>query len=263
MNEEELSVYLHDENGNLDYGRAEQLIRGAEEGSISLERFHEEIERERKALQFACAMLEGESKGNDDSFVRGAGGPLRVGDILLGFPFPTGREERLRNEKEKYADLKEYAIQKGAWYSDGIQSFASQLESTEAWASGKYARVYELKGRSKVLKDIDVANLFKNSPRAFSDYITLHNYLFPETRYDLVGFYENELGLHAIVTQIRIVGKTVKEILGDNYAKDNGVSHSIEALTSGDYASRFKPWITGEIATLDEKITVRDIHGQN
>jgi len=108
----------------------------------------------------------------------------------------TQNESRLKQER----DLEAYAKEEGIWYEN------PDKELGEYYGKGFESSVYYTPDRKSLLK---VNNLASHKDiLTFFDRIAMHNYLFPETKYELEGFGRNKRGqFSAIVKQPLVQAK--------------------------------------------------------
>ena len=133
------------------------------------------------------------------------------------------REEIIQRNVQTENRLEKYAKNEGIWFN--YDEFTNKYPYLTA---GEEARVYKDRQTNTVLKIIDYAYFSpKYSPLEFLDErVSLFNYLFPETKYELVGFTrDSNQRFQFIVRQAFIEGKTptsrkvvnfMKGVLGTN-----------------------------------------------
>ncbi len=139
---------------------------------------------------------------------------------------PT-RKEKLAYNKSVELKLEKYARGEGIWFD--YDEFA---RNHRYLAKGEESHVYEDKDIKFILKVMNYD--FDDYGISLQDYIdnriSLHNYLFPESKYEVVGFTRNnEGGFRFILRQPFIIGKAVhpstrkafmKRVLGANSELD-------------------------------------------
>lgn len=102
-------------------------------------------------------------------------------------------------KKQETEVLKDYITQNNLWVSDvAIENYVSE---------GAEQKVYLKDGKS-VIKLND--SIFYNSWEDYLNNLLLHNYFFPDTAYELLGFYNQHDSIFAVVTQpfVRATEKT-------------------------------------------------------
>jgi len=93
-------------------------------------------------------------------------------------------------KKQETEVLKQYIIEHDLWVLDiNLENYVSE---------GAEQKVYLKSGKS-VIKMNDA--IFYNSWEDYLHSLLLHNYFFPDTAYKLLGFYEDEDYLFAVVEQ--------------------------------------------------------------
>ena len=155
-------------------------------------------------------IISGKSKVRDGAVIQATTrylkGSARTGEVA--------KEEKHYKEKET-AGLKEYITQNNLWLTDiNIGDYVSE---------GAEQKVY-LKDDKHVLKLND--GIYYNSWEDYLNNLLLHNFFFPDTAYELVGFTEevkeNKLILYAVVKQpfvkatIQTDLQAVKDFLSNN-----------------------------------------------
>ncbi|MES2285673.1 MAG: hypothetical protein V4547_08290 [Bacteroidota bacterium] len=112
------------------------------------------------------------------------------------------KESKLYKKQETEV-LKDYISQNKYWFQDVvIENYVSE---------GAEQKVY-LKDGKNVIKLNDA--IFYNSWEDYLNNLLLHNYFFPDTAYQLLGFYSQDDSIFAVVTQpfVRATEKT--DLLG-------------------------------------------------
>ncbi len=137
--------------------------------------------------------------------------------------YQTTAEARQRQEEA----LTTYAKTQGIWYENAENRFGSYI------ANGAEQYVY-YSGNGEVTKINNIQ--FHDTPLGFLDRLALHNYIFPEAPYRLIGFTINQFGdFSAITTQAFVVAqrgatreemKTYMQQLGYDYMGENSYLNS-------------------------------------
>ena len=128
-----------------------------------------------------------------------------------------------RRAKRQEQQIESWAKKAGLWYNNYRESKDDSLESViEADGgklsdkSGSESMVYFMKNSYKdgVTKVIDASH-YADSPQSLLDKIILHNSLFPETAYEVIGFGRDRGGTFRVIVKQRFVKgekPTVKDI---------------------------------------------------
>ncbi len=137
--------------------------------------------------------------------------PVRDGAVIQAVACYLARSQgtsKLAKESKLYKKqetevLKDYISQNKYWFQDVvIENYVSE---------GAEQKVY-LKDGKNVIKLNDA--IFYNSWEDYLNNLLLHNYFFPDTAYQLLGFYSQDDSIFAVVTQpfVRATEKT--DLLG-------------------------------------------------
>ncbi|MBW1655350.1 putative polyvalent protein kinase domain-containing protein [Flavobacterium quisquiliarum] len=111
-------------------------------------------------------------------------------------------EKGIDFKKQEKALIEEFATVNSLWITDiNIENFFS---------SGAEQLVY-LKDERKVLKLND--SIYYASWEDYFNNLLLNNYFFPDTAYELLGFYKNENGLYAVVEQNFVIATEKTELI--------------------------------------------------
>ena len=107
--------------------------------------------------------------------------------LLLSANERANSKEQGSNVREKQEDLlKAYAIENSIWFTE--DSFSDNDFIDE----GTESKVYTSPKDKYVRKTINYKRYSKTPQEFLDNRISLHNYLFPETNYELIGFTEVE-----------------------------------------------------------------------
>lgn len=140
-------------------------------------------------------------------------------------------------KKQETEVLKDYITENNYWFQDvAIENYVSE---------GAEQKVYLKDGKS-VIKLNDA--IFYNSWEDYLNNLLLHNYFFPDTAYELLGFYNQDDSIFAVVTQpfVRATEKT--DLLGvKNFMLANGFTNT----KNNDYLNP------------DLGILLEDLHDEN
>jgi hypothetical protein len=124
-------------------------------------------------------------------------------------------EDEKHFKKQETKRLENYISEKNLWIDIDLTQYVSE---------GAEQKVY-LKDTENVLKLND--SIYYNSWKDYLDNLLLHNYFFPDTAYDLIGFTKDNEILYAVVQQsyVSITSNTdlnqVKEFLTLNGFENN------------------------------------------
>ena len=187
----------------------------------------DEIERGNKQI---LRLPEGAEKG------RVAGGRRTLeASIILGIAEEADREKFSKPEiKEKQEELLEqYAKYEGIWfdYESGIEQKWEGVEGR----GGQEAEVY--KGMNFSLWK--VVDYYQNSdtPLEFLDNrVAIHNLLFSDTKYELIGFSKKKNRLQFIISQPFVEGRNYKK---DDHFPDYMDSLGYEQIDDTTYYNRY------------------------
>jgi hypothetical protein len=114
----------------------------------------------------------------------------------------TLAEKSIILKRQEESLIEQFASENSLWISDvNIENFVS---------SGAEQLVY-LKDERKVLKLND--SIYYASWVDYFNNLLLNNYFFPDTAYQLLGFYKNEKALYAIVEQNFVVATEKTELI--------------------------------------------------
>lgn len=179
--------------------------------------------------------------------LRGGSTNVEATKILRGYEISDSTEpERIDNLISKQEEiLTKYAKENGKWID------YDKISDKESFGGGEEAKVFMNEDRVSVTKVYDY-KLFSISPLEFLDNrISLHNHLFPDTAYELIGFTNRpDRGFSFIVKQPFIDGKNTpvseiskelskmgfKDIGGNTYVSDDYIIddlHKRNVFTKG------------------------------
>jgi hypothetical protein len=105
--------------------------------------------------------------------------------LILGAGERAGTAEQ-RNVEEQEKLLTDYAHKSGIWIDESSFKIAGQI------AEESEAKVYYFPGKGIVRKVVNYRRFSKTPLDHLNNRITLHNYLFSGTTYELVGFTNTE-----------------------------------------------------------------------
>lgn len=131
------------------------------------------------------------------------------------------RKEKLTHNSQVETDLEKFAKKENIWFD-----FTEFEKQHEYLTSGQEARVYY--SSENVLKVIDYDfGSYGISPLEFLDRIAIFNYLFPATKYELIGFTRDQAGRFRFIYQQPFIKgdpptpaartKYMKRVLGGNF----------------------------------------------
>jgi hypothetical protein len=178
-------------------------------------------------------IISGTGGGSKSSFIQAATRFLRSGTQT------SGEIEKIKQSKgEEEQKLKEWIEQNDYWFNDPDES-----------------RYLTRGAEQKVYLDIDSNFVIKLNDAIFyaswTDYfhsLLMHNYFFPNTAYELTGFYKDEHSLFAVVRQSYIhISETTNLLLVQTFLEANG----FRIIRNNDY-------VHDELG-----IILEDIHDEN
>jgi hypothetical protein len=161
-----------------------------DEGEID----YEQLERTADAVESGAARINRLSLAEESGRTKGGRRNVEASCLLVrdekSNPSADENVKRIRQEKL----LEEYARQKGVWFDHEEESEREYL------GDGAESFVYQDDKSGYVRKLVDPVS--KTPLEFFDNRISLHNYLFPETFYELVGFTRTKGGVFTyIITQ--------------------------------------------------------------
>jgi hypothetical protein len=197
---------IYNENGSINYDKAKDVAGRVEGGELEINKYDPAVEQGRIA---------GGRRNVEASLIlAGSERAIQETSSTSGH----GVESHRRQEKL----LEHYAKREGVWFQPG--HFPDRLYL----GKGGEAIVYQ-KDPSRVAKTIDYRHIDKSiTPQKFLDTrISLFNYLFPESHYELMGFMRDANGkFRIIVTQPLIQGEKVPDVAAvDAFMSDRGFEH--------------------------------------
>lgn len=114
-----------------------------------------------------------------------------------------------RRAKQQEQQIESWAKEAGLWYNDYQESSDGSLESVLEADGGKFSNesgseslVYWNNGFA--VKAIDASH-YTDSPQSLLDKIILHNSIFPETAYEVIGFGRDRGGTFRVIAKQRII----------------------------------------------------------
>jgi 8-oxo-dGTP pyrophosphatase MutT (NUDIX family) len=123
--------------------------------------------------------------------------------ILLGTNAGASDQDKEPSERKIVQEklLEEYARKEGFWIED-----LPQIDPKNFIDAGIEAKVYRY-DTNNVIKVNSILTQHEE-PFEFLDRIALHNTIFPETRYELIGFINNDMGEFSAVVKQPFIGAT-------------------------------------------------------
>lgn len=131
--------------------------------------------------------------------------------LIAGESQGTGTE--VEQSERQQQDLEKYAKEEGIWYPDYKTKFGEEIDR------GSEAHVY-YDGSGDVVKAIDL--YYAGSPKEMLDRISLANYVFPDSKMELIGFARNEDGKFITLVKQKYVEserKPTREEIKDELSK--------------------------------------------
>jgi hypothetical protein len=183
---------LYNKDGEFNYETIKTLAARVGSGELKITRLAPREEQGRNS---------GGRRNVEASIIIGA--EARTGQADTRRSRPT-RKEKLAHNKQVEAHLEKYARHEGIWFD-----YDEFTKTYPYFAKGQEAQVFEDTNKEFVLKAVNYAfGSYGISLLDFiDDRISLFNYLFPETKYELVGFTRDGDGrFRFILRQPFIVG---------------------------------------------------------
>ncbi|MFA7444831.1 MAG: hypothetical protein WCY89_02710 [Flavobacteriaceae bacterium] len=141
-------------------------------------------------------------------------------------------------KKQETEIIKQYISENNLWISD--------IDFSQYISEGAEQKVY-LKDKRHVIKLNDA--IYYNSWEDYLYNLLLHNYFFPDTAYELLGFTKDDKGvLYAVVKQAFV---TISQTTNLQYVKDFLIRNHFSNIRNNDY-------INTEIG-----IILEDLHDEN
>jgi len=199
-NEREISLPLHNiiKEGEIDYEQLKEITGRITSGNATITRLNKEEEQGRsrggRTAVEATILLAADERANSQAF---------------------SEQESWQIAEHQEKVLKEYAKHKKIW----LKEEDIQKQSTNRELNGAESHVYSFNvdGERYVIKVVDY-HVMNETPQDFIDNrISLHNHLFEETPYELIGFTENEDGFAFVVKQPYIQGSELETL--EKYVK--------------------------------------------
>ncbi|MDR0605991.1 MAG: hypothetical protein LBG80_17015 [Bacteroidales bacterium] len=200
------NLVKHDK-GETDYEKVSELADRILEGTAKITRLDREEEHGRIAggRRNVEASLYLAAKAGYDTVEQGNS---------------TGTASKELTAKRQEESLKEYAVKAGIWYAP--EKIEKEIKEKSIGENGGWeSNVYFMEDHS-VIKIISYNKSSSKTPAEFLDNrISLYNYLFKETGYELLGFTENsgndpqKQGFQFIVRQKEIKGQVVQKHVRD------------------------------------------------
>ena len=130
-------------------------------------------------------------------------------------------EEKHQNKTQETAFLKEFANEHNL--------FVEAINKSDFISKGAEQKVY-IKDNKHVIKLNDA--IYYASWEDYFLNLLLHNYFFPDTAYQLLGFYEDTLNFHAVVKQKFIIADQITKLIEVKYFL---VKNGFENTRNHDY----------------------------
>jgi len=223
---------LYNKDGEFDYEQVKNVAARIGSGELKSTRLNTREEQGRIAggrRNVEASVIAGTEARTNPADARGGG---------------QTRKEKLLNNSQVESRLEKYAKNEGVWFD-----YNTFVNNHKYLASGQEAHVYEDDDADFAVKavDYDFGN-YGISPLSFIDNrISLFNYLFPATKYELVGFTrDNDGRFRFILRQPFVVGETphpsqrkayIKRVLGAN-SELHPNNTQTPIITSGIYISK-------------------------
>jgi hypothetical protein len=178
-------------------------------------------------------IISGTGGGPKSNFIQAAARFLRPG------PQTGGETEEIKHSKgEEEQKLKDWIEQNGYWFHD--------LDESRYLTRGAEQKVYLDINTNFVLKLNDA--IFYASWSDYFHSLLMNNFFFPNTAYELAGFYKDEHSLFAVVRQSYIhLTETTDLLLVQTFLEANG----FRIIRNNDYVNE------------ELGIILEDIHDEN
>ncbi len=164
-------------------------------------------------------ILSGVGGGPKSDFIQTAARFLRSGSQAGG---KTEKGKQSKSEEEQ--KLIEWIAQNGYWFAG--------VDESRFLTRGAEQRVYLDYEGNFVIKLNDA--IFYSCWTDYFNSLLIHNYLFPNTAYELIGFYRDEYGFYSVVRQpyIRLSETTDLELVQDFL-----LSNGFRVIRNNDYVN--------------------------
>ncbi len=211
---------LYNKDGEFDYATAKEIAGRIGSGELRITRLNPREEQGRNS---------GGRRNVEASIISGADARTNQADTRSG---GQTRKEKLKHNARVETQLEKYAKHEDIWFD-----YDKFVKRHEYLASGQEAHVYKERNEPFVLKAVDYD--FSNhglSPQDFIDNrISLFNYLFPATKYELIGFTrDNDGRFRFILKQPFVIGGQVRPSKRKAYMR-RVLGANSEALTLEQY----------------------------
>lgn len=176
----------------MNYDQLEKISNGIERGNIKITRLNEEAERGR---------IEGGRRNVEASVIAGtearASSKTRQASRFIGW------DDHKQNVKSTEKLLEQYAKDNKIWFD--YDSFGRDYGF---FAEGMEAQVFD--DGDYVIKAVGYDFAERQPPVDFLDRIAIHNTLFPDTKYELIGFTKDNNGYFRFVLKQPFIHDTGK-----------------------------------------------------
>lgn len=241
VSDDKILEKLYNNKGELDYGSVKDIARRIGSGELEITRLAPREEQGRNA---------GGRRNVEASLIAGA-----EARAMRGASSGSGQDRKARIEVNRKieAQLEKYARHENFWFD--YEDFTNKYPYL---AKGEEARIFEAEDKAFVYKAVNYSYFDpKYSPLDFIDErISLFNYLFPETKYELIGFTRDSQGNFRFILKQpfiikhktptpRKVSELMKSILGED-----------SQLTSEQFANR-----EHHVSDLHLGNVIQDKHG--
>ena len=202
--EREILLPLHNiiKEGEIDYEQLKEITGRITSGNATITRLNRQEEQGRsrggRTAVEATILLAADERANSQAF---------------------SEQESWQIAEHQEKVLKEYAKHKKIW----LKEEDIEKQSTNREPNGAESHVYSFNvdGERYVIKVVNYL-VMNETPQDFLDNrISLHNYLFKGTSYELIGFTENEDGFAFVVKQPYIQGSELETLEKDAKQKES------------------------------------------
>jgi hypothetical protein len=241
---EEKFISLRDiinEKGEINYEKLDKATAAIISGAATLTRLDPKEERGRiegGSIHVGASLILGADKGSNPSKYVGSNHAIDV------------RQESL---------ITSYALARGVWLDEsGIIN-----ASSEVLPSGAESDVYLSEDKQFVIKITNYNAMGLRLDQFLDARITLHNYLFPDTSYEVLGFTKSStdpfIGMQIVLKQAFIHGEQLYDARSESRTKSNIEDLVAYMKTSLDMDSE-EP---SNRVFANSNYVINDLHGRN
>jgi hypothetical protein len=255
----QLKIEVFNEKEKIDYDKVTELADKVLKGTARITRLDREEERGRIAggRKNVEATLYLAGKAGYDTVESGSG---------------TGNTSKESTAGKQEQWLREYAEKVGIWYSP--ERIEKEIKEKSIGENGGWeSNVYFMDDHS-VIKVVSYNKSSSKTPLEFLDNrISLYNYLFKETGYELIGFTENsgndpqKQGFQFIVKQREIKGRVLHKYIKDaeGYADKTNIKKQLTDIVSKQLRDKLhlEPFRRSNMDYISKNYIIKDIRLDN